>query len=80
MNDTERAFAIMADALGLVLGVEPGRMRSDTPLNDIGADPVAVVAAVDLVLTRFGSGGGGIDETGISTARTVGELALSVFR
>ncbi len=80
MNGNERALAVTADVLGLVLGVDPGRIRTDTPLSDIGADPVAVVAAVDLVLARSGSGGGRIDEVGVATARTVGELALSVFR
>ncbi|MCB9412884.1 MAG: hypothetical protein H6525_08570 [Actinobacteria bacterium] len=42
----------MADAVGRVLDLDPSVLRTDTPLVDLGADPVAVVAVVDLLRQR----------------------------
>lgn len=78
MHPTEHALAVTAVALGFVLGIDAGRLRSDTPLADIGADPVAVVAALDLVVRQFGSRLLASQTSGVSAARTVGELSLVI--
>jgi hypothetical protein len=40
----------IADAVGRVLDIDPDVLRADTPLADLGADPVAVIAMVDLLV------------------------------
>ena len=52
MVPSRLTFADVADAVGRVLDLDPSVLRADTPLADLGADPVAVVAVVDLLRQR----------------------------
>lgn len=75
----EHALDLICKALGFVLAIDPAGLRDDTPLADIGADSVAVIAAVDLVDAGLaGRGITGIDDDQVRTARTVGDLAATL--
>lgn len=41
--------ADVAQAIARVLDIDPGVLRADTPLADLGADDVALIAIVDLL-------------------------------
>lgn len=45
----DAALAVVRTAVSRVLDVDPGVLRADTPLPDIGCDPVALVAIIDLL-------------------------------
>ncbi len=49
MVDSPLQVADVARAAGRVLDVDPAVIRADTPLLDVGADDVAVIAIVDLL-------------------------------
>lgn len=76
---SERArLDLTCRALGHVLGVSPTQLRDDSPLADVGADSVALLAFADVVeafaasseLPEFR-----VDPLQLRTARTVGQLA-----
>lgn len=75
----EQALALTLQALAFTLDLDPARLRADTPLAGLGADSVAVIAAADVIESCLAETGRGlIDDELVRTARTVGELALSV--
>lgn len=81
MTAEPAALRLVGDALGFVLGVDPARLRADTPLADIGADSVAIIAAMDIVEDRLaGLASGVVDDHRVRVARTVNDLAEAVPR
>lgn len=70
--DPARALRSVRAAVSRVLEVDPGVLRPDTPLADLGCDPVALVAIVDL-LTGDVADGDGLDGL-VAAVRTVGDL------
>lgn len=42
--------AVVASAVGRVLDINPALLRLDTPLVDVGADEVALLAMADLLI------------------------------
>lgn len=70
----------VAAAVGRVLDIDPTVLRADTPLADLGADPVALVAIVDLMLGPDGIGIGAAspESLDIPSPTTVGDLAQLV--
>ncbi len=75
------ALAVTATALARVLDVDPAVLRSDTPLTDIGCDPVAVLAFLDVLVEDHGLVPDTTDDqvdAAIVGAATVGDLARIV--
>ncbi|MFM2438542.1 MAG: hypothetical protein RLZ55_1365 [Actinomycetota bacterium] len=74
------ADAKVARAIGRVLDVDPGVVRRDTPLADLGVDAVALLAIVD-ALRQAGVSvavdSGDVADT-VRRARTAGELMNAV--
>ncbi len=79
-----RAVAAMnsqvAGAIGRVLDVDPGVVRPDTPLADVGADAVALLAIVDALRESGALPAGYSDGVAdlLRTARTAGDLLDAV--
>ena len=68
-------------ALSHILGFIPGHLRSDTPLQDIGADSVAVIVFGDVVEAFAATAGLDtfrVDNERLRVAKTVGELSSSI--
>lgn len=65
-----------------MLGVAPTQLRHDSPLSDIGADSIALLAFADVVeafagqasLTDFAVG-----QAGLVSAQNVGQLAEALW-
>lgn len=70
----------VADAVGRVLDIDPAVLRLDTPLADLGADGVAVIAMVDLLVeaSHWSHRSTSQDSLPTSTIATVGDLARLV--
>lgn len=80
-GQAEAAESPVAQAIGRVLDVDPRVVRADTPLADLGADAIAVLAIVD-ALREAGSAiatdSGPDNMDAVRSARTAGELMAVV--
>lgn len=68
-------------ALGHVLGVSPTQLREDSPLSDVGADSVALLAFADVVEAFAADAGLSefvVDSEQLRLSRSVGELSESM--
>lgn len=73
----------VAAALARVLDLDPGILRADTPLADVGCDSVAVIAFVDALAEQQGIGLDPSDDEvdqAVLTATTVGDLMRAAAR
>lgn len=68
---------LAARALAIVLDLEAVDLRADSPLDDLGADPVARVLWADVVEELAASAGTlvTIDDAALSAAVRLGDLA-----
>lgn len=79
MAMADAALAVVRNAVSRVLDVDPGVLRADTPLADLGCDPVALLAIVDLLAEDVpGADGGALSVEALEAhargAVTVGDL------
>jgi hypothetical protein len=71
------ALVLAARALAVVLDLEVGEVRADSPLADLGADPVALVLWADVAeeLAAVAGSPVAIEDSTLRAAVTLGDLA-----
>ena len=71
------ALDLAARALAVVLDLEAGDVRADSPLDDLGADPIARIQWADVAEELSLAEGSpiGIDDEVLRSAVTLGDLA-----
>ena len=74
------ALDLAARALAVVLDLEAGDLRADSPLADLGADAVALVQWADVVEELAVSDGRAVDvpDAVLATAARLGDLAAGL--
>jgi len=77
----QAALDLTTRCLGYVLDVDPGTLRADSPLRDVGADSVALIVFGD-VAEAFAASAGlsafNIDNGALRLSTCVGDLADSL--
>jgi acyl carrier protein len=79
-DHADPALGLAARALALVLDLEADDLRGDSPLDDLGADSLALIQWADVVEELAASEGGAlvVDDAALRDAATLGELAAHV--
>jgi acyl carrier protein len=74
---TDPGLTLAARALAIVLDLEPEDLRTDSPLQDLGADSVARIQWADVVEDLAASDGIAlrVQDTALGSATTLGDLA-----